>query len=171
MDLTITGAPMFTPRTILGLVLCISLSFLLAAPAFAGGATLKAKVVGTDGQVETPLEYVKVHITPVAPLKGKKGAPAPDLVGVQITNPTGRFTIAELSSPAEGREYPLMNNWRYAVKIDAAGYWLFEAEIEVSKKAGDLEFVLKSKDYTVQDTTGVISEAMTVQQSGIVRKP
>lgn len=157
-------------RATLGLMLSIALPLVLATPALAGGGTLTAKVFGTNGVEEVPLEYVKVHVTPIAPLKGKKVAPAADLVGVSITNPTGKFTIGELSSPEEGKEYPLMNNWRYTVKIDAAGYWIFEEEIEVSRKAGALEFILKSKDYNVEDDTGGVQQNTTGKQRGQVRK-
>ncbi len=162
---------MITTRATLGLMLTLALTLAFAAPAAAGPMTLKGKVIGTDGQQETPLEYVKVYVTPIAPLKGKKEAPASDLVGVQITNPTGTFTIGELSSPSEGKEFPLMRNWRYSVEIEAAAHYRFEGEVEVRRKGDPLEFVLKHHDYEVVDDTGPVQENNTLGQRGIVRKP
>jgi hypothetical protein len=160
---------MFTTRATLGLMLTLALSLVFAVPASAGGLLIKGKVLGTDGQLETPLEYVKVLITPLGPLKGKKVAPAEDLVGVQITNPTGSFTIAELSSPSLGKEFPLLKNWRYAVKIEAAGHYIFAQEIEIKGKAEPLDFLVISREFQVVDDSGGVKQDNRGWAGGQVR--
>lgn len=147
------------------------LSLLIATPALAGGVTLRGKVLGTDGQTEVPLESVRVKLTPLGPMKGKKKAPAVDLVGVGITNPTGTFVVSELTSPETGADFPLMKNWTYLVHIQAAAHSLLDAEITVTRKDEVFEFVVISHDYEiVDDTGGVTGEDNRVGQTGVVRR-
>ena len=156
-------------RTFLGLMLASAL-FLIATPALAGGPTLEGKVVGTDGEMETPLENVRINITPLGPIKGKKRAPVDDLVGVATTTPLGKFRIGELSSPSKGEEFALMKNWRYRIEIDAAGHYKFDQEIEVKGRAAQLDFVVKSHSYEIVDDTGVVETTnSTIGGNGQVR--
>ena len=144
---------MTTSHSLLGLLAAATLSF-FAIPAFAGGPTLAGTVLGDDGAEQVALANVRIDITPLGPIKGKKKAPVDDLVGVSTSTPLGKFRIGELSSPSEGVEYPLLKNWRYKITIVAAGYYEFNQELEVTGKGGDYSFIVKSHDYTIVDTTG-----------------
>ena len=161
---------MNTTRATLGLMLCIAVSLVLATPAFAGGVVVTGKVVGDNGAEEVPLANVRIDITPLGPVMGKRVAPVDDLVGVATTTPLGKFRIGELSSPSEGTEHVLLKNWRYRINIQAAGHYLFDQEIEVRGRSTALDFVVKSRDYAVLDETGPVGENQTLSKGGAVRK-
>lgn len=143
---------MKTQHRLLGLMTAAAL-LLLATPALAGGFQLSGTVVGDNGSELTPLANVRINITPLGPVKGKKTAPVDDLVGVATTTPLGKFKIAVLSSPSEQSEHALLKKWRYHIKIVADGHYIFDQEITVGGKAEVLDFVVKSRDYHVDDDT------------------
>ncbi|MCO4771498.1 MAG: hypothetical protein KDA24_15810 [Deltaproteobacteria bacterium] len=149
---------MTTSRLALGGTLALLLSLLFSTAAVAAPVSLKGKVLGTDGQIETPLASVKVTITALGPTKGKKEAPAKDLIGVAITNANGGYSMTELSSPSLGEDFPLLRNWRYAVHVEAPDHWIYDDEFTVGRKGDDLDFVIKNKDFEVIDDSGGVQE-------------
>ncbi len=155
------------------------LAVALAAVALPGSAwTAPDKVPVIKGSVwgytaegaEEALVSATIELRPVAPLRGKDKRPAPDLVGVGVTDAKGDFSIPELTSRSRQTSYPLMKNWTYLAKVVAPGHYVFQMVVEYRGEDEPWDFMLEAKVTDVVDESGTITPDERQLQRGATRR-
>lgn len=161
--------------SLFSLGLLLLLATLAACP---GGRSsdLIAGTIRTDrDQQEVPVAQAQVSIYPVGldpELRGGDEEPEPvkHLRGLDITNDSGYFEIQTLSSDVSFKEYPLMRNWRYEVRIQVPGYYIYKGQFTYTNGGQELTIRLEEKTADVVDDTGVIEIDESAIQTGAIRR-
>jgi hypothetical protein len=162
-------------RAVMAFGLVVFLASLVACP---GGRSsdLIAGTIRTDrDQRVVPVAQAQVSIYPTGldpELRGGDEEPEPikHLRGLDITNDSGYFEIQELSSDISFKEYGLMRNWRYEVRIQVPGYYLYKGQFTYTKGGQELTILLEEKTADVVDDTGVIEIDESAIQTGAIRR-
>jgi hypothetical protein len=152
--------------------------FMVVLAACPGGRSsdLIAGTIRTDrDQRVVPVAQAQVSIYPVGldpELRGGDEEPEPikHLRGLDITNDSGYFEIQALSSDVSFKEYPLMRNWRYEVRIQVPGYYIYKGQFTYTKGGQELTILLEEKTADVVDDTGVIEIDESAIQTGAIRR-
>ena len=151
------------------------LGLLVACP---GGRSsdLIAGTIKTDrDQSEIPVAQAQVSIYPIGldpELRGGDEEPEPvkHLRGLDITNDSGYFEIQTLSSDVTFKEYGMLRNWRYEVRIQVPGYYIYKGQFSYSKGGQELGIMLEEKTADVVDGSGVIEIDDSAIQTGAIRR-
>ncbi len=127
-----------------------------------------------DGEAR-PVAQAQVMIRPTTVDPEKKGADEQpeepvNLRGVSITNDTGFFEIASLSSDQTFQEYGLLRNWKYEITIQVPGYYIYKGPFSYEKGGIELGIQLEEKGADVVDDSGVILIDEKAIQSGAIRR-
>jgi len=127
-----------------------------------------------DGE-ERPVSQASVRITPSSVDPEKKGADEQpedpiNLQGVALTNDTGFFEVASLSSSQTFQEYSLLRNWKYEIQITVPGYYIYKGPFSYEKGGVELAVQLEQKGADVVDDSGVILIDEKAIQSGAIRR-
>ena len=171
---------MHTPSRRLVLLLVATVgAVLVAGPAFAGKKPPKKRkgdlIAGSalNDKTGEPVVGAMIELYPVEP-KGKKSDVTiyTDLLGVDTTTPTGRWSVEVLSSPAAFVEFGLLRGWDYEIVVTAPGYYQLRSNLEFLKGTNDFTLKLEPKVSDVVDETGVVqgnSEPAFMSRGKVVR--
>lgn len=166
----------FRPSWSFPAVAALFLLGLLAACPGGRSSDLIAGTIRTDrDQMEIPVAQAQVSVSPVGldpELRGGDEEPEPikHLRGLDITNDAGYFEIQSLSSDVSFKEYPMMRNWRYEVRIQVPGYYIYKGQFTYTKGGQELSILLEEKTADVVDDTGVIEIDESAIQTGAIRR-
>ena len=161
------------------LVLTLVVVFFLAVVAACPGGRSSDLIAGTirtdRDQSEVPVAQAQVSILPVGidpELRGGDEEPEPvkHLRGLDITNDSGYFEVQSLSSDVSFKEYGLMRNWRYEIRIQVPGYYIYKGQFTYTKGGQELSILLEEKTADVVDSTGVIEIDESAIQTGAIRR-
>jgi hypothetical protein len=127
-----------------------------------------------DGEAK-PVAQAQVMIRPTSVDPEQKGADEQpedpvNLRGVAITNDTGFFEIASLSSDQTFQEYGLLRAWKYEIQIQVPGYYIYKGPFAYGKGGIELAIQLEEKGADVIDSSGVIEIDEKAIQSGAIRR-
>lgn len=131
---------------------------------------IEGSVFGFSDGSQEALSVVLIELRPVAPLKGKDRRPAPDLVGVGVTDGDGKFTVIDLLSKSRKQSYPLLVNWTYHAKVVAPGHYVFNGIVSYYGEDEPWDFMLEAKVTDVVDDSGVITPEERALQRGATRR-
>ncbi len=143
-----------------------------------GGRTsdmIAGKIETSKDQQLVPVSQAQVMIRPLTVDPEQKGADEQpeepsSLRGVSITNDTGYFEIAALSSDQTFQEYGLLRNWKYEITIQVPGYYIYRGSFAYSKGGQELTIELEEKSADVLDASGVIEIDDKAIQTGAIRR-
>jgi len=160
-------------------ILRLSVLFALLVVTSCGGGRssdlIAGKIRTTKDQSEIPVSQAQVIVRPITPDPEKKGAdeqpePPDNLRGVAVTNDTGFFEIAALSSGQTFQEYGLLRAWRYEITIQVPGYYVYKGNFGYEKGGQELSISLEEKGADVLDDSGVIQIDEKAIQTGAIRR-
>lgn len=168
-------------RTLRALVLgagALLLATLAGCPSGGRSADMIAgRISTTRDQAEVPVAQAMVMLRPLTVDPEQKGAdeqPAGEdpasLRGVSMTNDTGYFEIAALSSDQTFQEYGLLRNWKYEITIQVPGYYIYKGSFTYTKGGQELTIPLEEKGADVIDVSGVIEIDEKSIQMGAIRR-
>lgn len=149
---------------------------LLAACPSGRSSDLIAGTIRTDrDQAEVPVAQAQVSVFPAGvdpALRGGDEEPEPikNLRGLDITNDSGYFEITDLSSDVSFKEYSLLRNWRYELRIQVPGYYIYKGHFTYTRGGQELMILLEEKTADVIDDSGVIEIDETAIQTGAIRR-
>ncbi|MEE2830590.1 MAG: hypothetical protein VX498_15490 [Myxococcota bacterium] len=152
------------------------LALLMACP---GGGRSSDMIAGTirtvRDQQEVPVAQAQVTVFPVTVDPELRGADEPPeavkaLRGLSLTKDSGYFKIEELSSEISFESYPLLRNWKYEVKIQVPGYYIYKGHFTYTRGGQELSIVLEEKAADVIDDAGVIEIDESAIQTGAIRR-
>ncbi len=135
---------------------------LLGCPSGKSSNTISGHIEVMMDQEMIPLANANITITPVEPdAEVRRNDDAPEVTanlrGVSTTNASGSFHVTSLASSATFSEYPLLRGWKYSIRIEAPGYYIYHGTFPYEKGAGYLEIQLEEKDTDdVLDDSGMI---------------
>jgi hypothetical protein len=138
--------------------------------ASAGELSISGVVTGYADADEKALDSVRIELRPIKSYKGKSRTPAPDLVGVALTQADGSFVITELASPSRRKVYPLMEKWTYRVKVVTPGHYVFDGLVDWDGKDEPWDFMLEAKVTDVVDDSGIVAPDDRELQRGATRR-
>ena len=130
----------------------------------------------TDKDQEViPVAQAQVLIKPLTVDPEQKGADEQpedptNLRGVAITNATGTFEVATLSSDQTFQEYGLLRNWKYEIQIQVPGYYIYKGPFSYGKGGMEMSIQLEEKGSDVLDESGVIEIDESAIQTGAIRR-
>jgi hypothetical protein len=161
---------------LIGITLAAFAVILAACPSGGRSSDLIAGKIATEKDQSTvPVGQAQVTIRPITVDPEAKGADEqPEeptaLRGVAITNDTGYFQIASLSSDQTFQEYGLLRNWQYEITIQVPGYYIYKGKFPYAKGGQELTIALEEKGTDVADESGVIEIDEKAIQSGAIRR-
>jgi hypothetical protein len=165
--------------TLYSLFVCagvLALAVMMGCPSGGRSSDLIAGKIGTTkDQQEVPVAQAQVMVRPLTVDPEQKGADEQpeepsNLRGVSITNDTGYFEIAALSSDQTFQEYGLLRNWKYEITIQVPGYYIYRGNFAYSKGGQELTIALEEKGADVIDASGVIEIDEKAIQTGAIRR-
>lgn len=140
-------------------------------------APLRGRVLSSTDGVESPLGFVSVKVLPVEKLAGGTAYPIEEgesFQGLVTVGADGVFSLDEvLVKPGIDRRLPLRIGWRYQVTITSSDHWLWELELDHSRKTKGWvrEFVLQKKESgEVTDDVGYVDPDEPRRGVGMVRR-
>lgn len=158
-------------------LLFLTLALLLGASCDKGRSSdlITGKITAMKDGEERPVAQAQVTIRPTTVDPEKKGADEQpedpqNLTGVSLTNDTGFFEIASLSSNQTFQEYGLLRNWKYEIEIRVPGYYIYKGPFPYEKGGVELAIQLEEKGADVVDDSGVILIDEKAIQSGAIRR-
>jgi len=166
-------------RYIHNLILCaglLVLAALMGCPSGGRSSDLIAGKIGTTkDQQDVPVAQAQVMVRPLTVDPEQKGADEQpeepsNLRGVSITNDTGYFEIAALSSDQTFQEYGLLRNWKYEITIQVPGYYIYKGNFTYTKGGQELTIQLEEKGADVVDVSGGIEIDEKAIQTGAIRR-
>ncbi len=136
---------------------------------------IAGKIETSKDQQVVPVSQAQVMIRPMTVDPEQKGADEQpeepsSLRGVSITNDTGYFEIAALSSDQTFQEYGLLRNWKYEITIQVPGYYIYKGSFAYGKGGQELTIELEEKSADVLDGSGVIEIDEKAIQTGAIRR-
>ncbi len=166
------GQPL--PRVAVSCVLVL-IAFLVACPGGRSSDMVAGTIRTVRDQQEIPVAQAQVTVFPVTvdpELRGADEQPEPvkHLRGLSLTKDSGYFEIAELSSEVSFKEYPLLRNWKYEVRIQVPGYYIYKGHFTYTRGGQELSILLEEKAADVIDDAGVIEIDESAIQTGAIRR-
>jgi hypothetical protein len=164
-------------RFFLGLIAVVLMGSVVGCP---GGGGRTSDLIA--GQIQTnkdqeliPVSQAQVMVRPLTVDPEQKGADEQpedpvNLRGVAITNDTGYFEIAALSSDQTFSEFSLLRNWKYEITIQVPGYYIYKGKFAYAKGGQELTIELEEKGADVIDQSGVIEIDEKAIQTGAIRR-
>lgn len=143
---------------------------LSARPESGSAAVIGGSITGFTEGSEEPLSEVRIELRPVAPLKGRDRRPAPDLLGLALSNGDGSFQVTELHSSSQRRAYPLLVGWTYEAKVIAPGHYIFHGIVNYFGGSDPWDFMLEARVTDVVDDSGTIAPDDRALQRGATRR-
>jgi hypothetical protein len=164
-------------RLFVGLIAVFMIGSIAGCPSGGGRSSdLVAGQIRTNKDQELiPVSQAQVMVRPVTVDPEQKGADEQpeepvNLRGVAITNDTGYFEIAALSSDQTFKEYSLLRNWKYEITIQVPGYYIYKGSFPYAKGGQELTIELEEKGADVIDQSGVIEIDEKAIQTGAIRR-
>ena len=157
----------------MGVVLLLCL--FAACPGGRSSDLIAGTIRTEQDQREIPVGRAQVSIFPVslAPeLRGGDEEPedVKHLRGLDITNDSGYFEIQALSSDVSFKEYGLLRGWKYEVRIQVPGYYIYKGLFSYTNGGQELKIHLQEKTADVFDDAGVIEIDESSIQTGAIRR-
>ena len=174
--MTIVRQPQRVLRTLAFSVIALAIAGLIGCPSSGRSSDMIAGKIGTTkDQQDVPVSQAQVMIRPTTVDPEQKGADEQpeepsNLRGVSITNDTGYFEIAALSSDQTFQEYGLLRNWKYEITIQVPGYYIYRGNFSYGKGGQELTVELEEKGADVIDASGVIEIDESSIQTGSIRR-
>ena len=164
-------------RPTLGLIAAVLVASVVGCPS-GGGRTsdlIAGQIQTSKDQELVPVSQAQVMVRPLTVDPEQKGADEQpeepvNLRGVAITNDTGQFEIAALSSDQTFVEYTLLRNWKYEITIQVPGYYIYKGSFSYAKGGQNLTIELEEKGADVIDQSGVIEIDEKAIQTGAIRR-
>ena len=163
-------------RNVILSLAAVALVGLVGCPSSGRSSDLIAGKIGTTkDQQDVPVSQAQVMVRPLTVDPEQKGADEQpeepvNLRGVAITNDTGYFEIAALSSDQTFSEYTLLRNWKYEITIQVPGYYIYKGNFTYTKGGQELTIQLEEKGADVLDDSGVITIDEKAIQTGAIRR-
>jgi len=171
-----TRSARIAPQTFtLLFLLVLSLAFTSSCDKGRSSDLIAGRITTIKDGEERPVAQASVKITPTSVDPEKKGADEQpedpnNMTGVALTNDTGFFEIASLSSSQTFQEYSLLRNWKYEIQIQVPGYYIYKGPFSYEKGGIELAVQLEQKGADVVDDSGVILIDEKAIQSGAIRR-